>query len=143
MRFTKVFGANMPLLSEWILELTKGKIINPFYDKVVSPLPLNFIGKMLSCIGKNRISGVLQSSADKDVTYAEIGSFIADKLHKSANLVKPVSAKSPGTNLEAVPDNTTLATSKILIEKGFVSPKARLVVEEIVEQNLDFLGIPK
>lgn len=129
-RFSKIFYPGMPLIQEWIANLNLGKEINPFYDMVVSPIPISFAVDVLIDIIKNHIPGIIQVSGDKDISYLEVATFIAKKLNFKEELIRPVSFRSAG--IEYTPLYTTLDTTRLKKELKMIPPD---VYETIITSN--------
>jgi dTDP-4-dehydrorhamnose reductase len=134
-RFTKVFNSRMPLLQNWITALKKGEAIQPFSDKVISPVPLQFIVRVLHSIAKKRLAGIIQVSGGKDVAYADIARRLADHLGASRGLVQPISARESNLPLEDVPPHTTLDISRLIDEIGMRPPDVWSTIDEAIDEN--------
>ncbi len=123
-RFAKVLGPRPPLLTEWMEKLGKGAPIEPFEDKVMAPVPLPLAAETLLRVGRRRLAGVTQLSASSDISYAEIGRFLASRLSADAGLVRPKAAQ----DCALAPANTTLDTAR-LAELGLAAPDPWQAVE--------------
>lgn len=132
-RFTKVLGRATPLLLGWIAALREGQPIRPFSDMLLAPVPLDFAVEALLKVAARRAEGVVQVSAEKDITYAEAARFVADCLHVplsvsgrgaggEGGLVQPVAVADSGIAIEYVPNHTTLDTTRLQHEFGLVPP---------------------
>ncbi len=136
LRLTKVFGPDMPLLQEWATALRQNKAIHPFNDKVVSPLSLGFVTQILLSLSEKSVSGVLQVSGEKDITYADVAYRLAHRLGMKEILVQPISAKKSEISLEHLPAHTTLATTDSIVDRGMDVPAMGETVDEIIDQNI-------
>ena len=74
------WDAATPLLLGWIAALRKGEAIRPFSDMPLAPVPLDFAVEALVAVAAARAEGVVQVSAEEDITYAEAARFVADCL---------------------------------------------------------------
>ena len=136
LRLTKIFGPDMPLLQEWILALQNRKVIHPFSDKVVSPLPLS-LGIEVSCrVAQKRTSGIVQVSGDRDVSYAQIANRVAERLGVNRDLVAPIPSLESGILLEHQPKCTTLDTTRLVKELGMKAPDVLLTIDQAIDQNI-------
>ena len=121
-RFTKVLGQATPLLVRWIAALRQGEIIRPFSEMPMAPVPLDFAVEALAAVAAARADGVVQVSADRDITYAEAAGFVADCLSLAPELVQPVSVADSGIAIEHVPAHTTLDVTRLQREYGLTPP---------------------
>ncbi|MGO9109332.1 MAG: sugar nucleotide-binding protein [Thermoguttaceae bacterium] len=121
-RFTKVLGRATPLLLGWVAALRKGEVIRPFSDMPMAPVPLDFAVEALVAVAAARAEGVVQVSADRDITYAEAARFVADCLTCAPNLVQPVTVAHSGMAITYVPAHTTLDTTRLQREFGLAPP---------------------
>jgi dTDP-4-dehydrorhamnose reductase len=121
-RFTKVQDPETPLIKGWLNTLRNKESIYPFSDMVVAPLSVDFAVDVLHRVGGTHSAGIFQASAAKDVTYAQVGRYIARRIHASAKLVQPVKSGEAGPSLEAVPRHTTLDTTRLRAEFGLEPP---------------------
>jgi dTDP-4-dehydrorhamnose reductase len=121
-RLTKVVAPAMPLLARWRQALLQGETIRPFTDMVMAPIPLSFVVTVLRAAGAMALPGILQVSADRDVTYAEAAAHVAGWLGVSGSLIQPMPSSAAGLDLEAVPRHTTLDTSRLRQSLGLQPP---------------------
>ncbi len=121
-RLTKVVAPAMPLLSRWRQALLQGETIRPFTDMVMAPIPLSFTVTVLRAAGTMALPGILQVSADRDMTYAEAAAHVAGWLGVPERLIQPMASSAAGLDLEAVPRHTTLDTSRLGQTLGLQPP---------------------
>ena len=121
-RFTKVLGRAAPLLLGWIAALRRGEVIRPFSDMPMAPVPLDFAADALVAVAEQRVEGIVQVSAEKDITYAEAARFVADFVGCPPELIQPVTVAESGAAIEYVPAHTTLDTARLERELGLVPP---------------------
>jgi len=115
-RFTKIIENIVPLLKNWIKTLQNNKVIHPLSDKKLSPLPLSFVVNVLLRIAEERLQGIIQVSGEKDVTYEDIGYFIAQYIGANPSLVQPVKSKDLDPQMGMSPSHTTLDTKRLHTE---------------------------
>ncbi len=137
LRLTKIFGPETQLLQEWILALKSKKKIQPFRDKVISPLLLSTAVQVSCLMIEKRLSGIVQISSDQDVTYAQIAYRLAHRMRVRQDLVQPVLASESGLFIEHLPRNTTFDTTRLVKELGIRTPKVWSVIDTVIDQNLD------
>jgi dTDP-4-dehydrorhamnose reductase len=90
-RLTKVVHDHLSIFAEWRKSLTQGIAVHPFQDMVFSPLPVRDAVSVLVAVGQNRLRGVVQASAQDDISYAKACCLIAHRLQVAESQVKPVS----------------------------------------------------
>lgn len=129
-RFSKVITPEMPLIKGWIRDLKAGKVIHPFSDMVISPVPIKFAVAVLQEIAVKQVPGIIQVSANQDVTYADLARHIALKLGSDEKLVQPVSYLDVGIKVAA--RNTTLDSGR-LCELGMLTPDIWTSVDKTFE----------
>ena len=122
-RLTKVLPTNAPLFADWREKLLDGKAIQPFSDMAFSPLPLQFVTEVLMKVVKNELRGIIQVSADRDITYEDAARFMAGRLNASPAQVQPIQATAlKGRTFEAVPQFTTLEITRLRTELQLTPP---------------------
>lgn len=121
-RLTKVLGPKPPLFLEWVRRLRSGLPVEPFRDKVMSPVPLPFVIDVLRRLGDGNHGGILQVSGSRDVTYAEIAFHLASQVGAPASLVRPVDGRSRLLDPALAPDHTTLDTGRLESDLGMRPP---------------------
>jgi dTDP-4-dehydrorhamnose reductase len=112
-RFTKVLGPESQPFNEWGRSLRSGRPIHPFSDAVLAPVGLDFAVNVLHRVGKARLSGIVQVSGDRDVSYAEAARWGASQLGADADLVQPVERSRLQHCIEPMPAHTTLNTDRL------------------------------
>jgi dTDP-4-dehydrorhamnose reductase len=135
-RLTKIFGPDMRLIQEWILALQNNKVIHPFSDKVVSPLPLSFAIEVFCRMAEKKLSGIVQVSGDRDVTYAQLAYRVAERMGVNRNLIRPISARESGLELEHLPQNTTLDATRLVEELKMKVPAVLPNIDLMIDQNI-------
>ncbi len=110
-RFGKVITPNMPLISNWISKLKNEESITAFFDMFMAPISIDFAVNLLTIIAQKKMSGIVQGSAYRDISYVEAANYIAKKIGVSTNLVQQLSYKSAGISYS--PKNTTLNSSRL------------------------------
>jgi dTDP-4-dehydrorhamnose reductase len=121
-RLTKVLEPRPPLLQGWVQALRSGQPIHPFSNMVMAPIPLEFVGEVLHRLVGLRLPGVIQVSAERDVTYAEAARHIARRLGADEDLVQPITAEEAGIPRIAKPAHTTLDAAWLRGELGLAPP---------------------
>lgn len=128
-RFTKVLGPTDPLFSEWVKALQNGETIRPFSDMYMAPVPLSCAVSVLRLVAILHLSGILQVSGERDISYAEVAYLGARMLGVAQTLVQPVEASQSGCYTEPVPANTTLNIDRLKSALGIAPPDVRWTIE--------------
>jgi dTDP-4-dehydrorhamnose reductase len=131
-RLTKVVHDRLPIFTEWRTALTQGIAVHPFHDMVFSPLPVRDAVSVLVAVGRNRLQGVIQASAQDDISYAKACRLFVHGLHITESQVKPASWRGSDQSPEHVPEHTTLDTSRAREFCGFIPPSAQAAVEDVI-----------
>ncbi|MBW2345893.1 MAG: sugar nucleotide-binding protein [Deltaproteobacteria bacterium] len=128
-RLSKVLGPDS-LFTEWSRFLKADRIIRPFTDMVLSPVPLDTVVSALGRIGDRRSGGSWQISGERDVSYARAAKWGADVLESDSGLVQPWSMAEAGMAMEAVWQNTTMNTDRMREELGLEPPPVKWTIEQ-------------
>jgi dTDP-4-dehydrorhamnose reductase len=130
-RLAKVLASNMPLFSDWIQRLRCSQTIQPFSDMVIAPVSLSFVTNVLYRVGEDRVSGIVQVSGERDVTYEQIARHIAERTGVAQNLIQPIKSEAAGSQLESVPAYTTLDMTRLRTEFGIKPPEVWLTIDTV------------
>jgi len=122
-RFSKVVGADMPLLQGWLRSLQAGEPIHPFTDLGIAPVPVALAVEVLYQITQRRLPGIMQVSGQVDVSYAEVAQYLANRLHADPALIQPRSAYDVGFLPADITPYTTLDTTRLEAELGISPPE--------------------
>lgn len=134
-RFSKIISPENHLINSWINNLKKGMPIYPFYDMVISPIPISLACSIIKIIMRDRISGIIQVSGLEDIPYSNVAYSIAEKLGYDKTLIQPVSWKNSENPMIYVPEHTTLDTYRLTADLGIRIPKFDVIIEEIIEYH--------
>ena len=130
-RFTKVLGVNALPFKGWIQALQRGEVIRPFSDTVLSPVPLPFAIRVLHRIAELRLSGIVQVSGERDVTYEQVARHIAKRIGTDPDLVQPIRSREADPQLEAIPPYTTFDTTRLRMELGMDPPDVWSTIDSV------------
>jgi dTDP-4-dehydrorhamnose reductase len=128
-RLTKVVPPGMPLFASWRNALSRRETIHPFGDKWMAPISLGHVVHALVEIGRRRLDGIWQLSADRDISYADAAFRIAARLGASPSLVVPTACRGRGSELDCGPRHTTLDDSRARRELDLVPDDVFRVVD--------------
>lgn len=132
LRLAKVVSPDMPLLAGWIADLSAGRPVRAFHDMTLAPTPTGLVCAAIGALLEDRASGIFQLTGPRDVTYAEVGRFLAGCLGADAALVKDVSARAAGLPEGATPHNTTLDSSLLREQYKIEAPDVWEVVRQVL-----------
>jgi dTDP-4-dehydrorhamnose reductase len=142
LRLAKVMSDTMPLIVGWIKDLTAAKPIRVFNDLKLAPTPTDLVCTAIYALLQGRARGIFQLTGPRDVTYAEIGSFLAAYLDADQKLVNQTSAHAAGLPKGATPLHTTLDSSLLRMHYGLEVPDVWGVVERVVTNARDKVASP-
>ena len=132
LRLAKVVSAGMPLIQGWIDDLSAGKPIRAFSDMTLAPTPTDLVCSAISALLHDRASGIFQLTGPRDVTYADLGRFLAAYFGADPALVVEMSAREAGLPAGATPLNTTLDSSLLRDVYGFEVADVFDVIEKAI-----------
>ncbi len=119
LRLGKVLGSSSPLFNGWMQSLRSGEKVYPFNNKKMAPIAVSFLSELVMSIIRTEQTGIVQLSADRDITYSDAAIYLADKIGAPRSLVKPRSL-TPYRS-EFCPIHTTLESCG-LASLGFCRP---------------------
>ena len=131
LRLAKVVSPHMALINGWIEALSSGLPIQAFDDMRVAPTPIELVTGAIAALLQDRATGIFQLTGPRDVTYADIGHFLADRLNANPSQVTVASARSSMPE-GSTPWHTTLDSQRLRERYGFLVPDAWEVVETIL-----------
>lgn len=123
-RFTKIISPDMQIFHTWCDNLRSSRIICPFSNYVMSPVPNILAVEILYRISQKRLFGVHQVSGPKDITYADAAYHIAKRLHVGKKLIRATTIEDAGLAIEHNPAFTTLDSTETEKKVGIQIPEA-------------------
>lgn len=124
LRLGKVVSPGMALLSNWRQQLSAGRVIHPFSDMSMAPVPIDVVAFAIARMMEDRLAATAQLSGPQDITYAEAAGFLAQKIGADPRLVEPVGAREAGMPAGSTPRHTTLDSSCLISKYGLIVPSA-------------------
>lgn len=128
-RLSKVLNSGFPLFQSWIASLNAGQSIHPFADLYFAPISSQFVTHLLFQVSQKRLSGIIQASASRDVSYADVAYYLAQKLKLDADLIQPISCRTAG--VMHAPRFSTLKADERLQTLGVYPPDPWQVIDEL------------
>ena len=142
LRLAKVMSDTMPLVGGWIKDLTAAEPIRVFNDLALAPTPTDLACTAIAALLQDRARGIFQLTGPRDVTYADIGRFLATYLDADEKLVNETSARVAGLPEGSTPLNTTLDSSLMRVNYGLEVPDVWDVVERVAANTRDKVASP-
>ena len=136
LRLAKVVSPHMALLQRWIADLAKGVPISAFTDMTLAPTQMASVTSAISSLLSDRASGIFQLTGPRDVSYADVGHFLAGKLDVDSSLVQAASARAAGLPEGATPLHTTLDSSALRNRFGIEVADVWQVIESVTGSDL-------
>jgi dTDP-4-dehydrorhamnose reductase len=130
LRLAKVVSPGMALTSSWTRELSAGRPIRAFADMTIAPTPVDMVAMSIARMMEDRLPVIAQLTGPRDVAYAEVGRFLAEKIGADPRLVVPASALD-GMPRGSTPRHTTLDSSYIAERYGLTVPDAFDVIDKL------------
>jgi dTDP-4-dehydrorhamnose reductase len=137
LRLAKVVSDAMPLIAGWIRDLTAAKPIRVFNDLKLAPAPADQVCTAIAALLQDRARGIFQLTGPRDVSYADVGGFLAAYLDADPKLINQTSARGAGLPEGATPLHTTLDSSRLSVHYGIEVPDVWDVVERVVANTRD------
>jgi dTDP-4-dehydrorhamnose reductase len=131
LRLAKVVSPGMALISTWTRELSAGRPIRAFTDMTMAPIPVELVALSIARMMEDRLPVIAQLTGPRDVAYAEVGRFLAEKIGADPRLVEPVGALESGMPRGSTPRHTTLDSSYLATRYGLTVPDAFDVIGEL------------
>ena len=141
LRLAKVISPQMPLLKGWVETLATARPIRAFQDMMIAPAPISTVTEAIAALMRGGSPGVYQLTGPRDVSYADVGLYIAQQLRVNCDLVKTVSAKSSGLPIGATPPHTTLDSTALRAANGIVVPDVWQVLRPVLSGAATRLSI--
>ena len=142
LRLAKVVSDGMPLIGGWVRDLSSGKSIRVFNDLALAPTPTDLVCAAIVALLQDRASGIFQLTGPRDITYADIGRFLAAYLDADPALVRETSAATAGLPDGSTPQHTTLDSSRLRAHYGLEVPDVWKVVTRVAANAKDRIASP-
>lgn len=133
LRLSKVIGPIPALFENWVRDLRGGRNISPFSDMNFAPVTLAGAVQVIAGVAAQRMTGVSQYSASRDISYRDAALRLATHLDADSALVGAASARQAGLLPQFVPKHTTLDCSRIGSALGKDAPDPIAVLDEVFE----------
>ena len=131
LRLSKVVSPGMKLVADWKRELAANRPIQAFGDMTLAPVPVEIVAQSIANLMRDRLEVIAQLSGPRDMTYWELGQFLAAEMGSDVDLVQRTSAAAAGMPEGSSPRHTTLDSSFIAQRYGRVVPDILDVLESV------------
>lgn len=131
LRLAKVVSNDMPLLCGWIDALATGKPIRAFYDMTMAPAEIGIVSMVIAALMRDSARGIFQLTGPRDLSYLEIGRFVAKKCGADPALVIEGSAAEAGLPAGSARVHTTLDSSRLRDTYGISVPDILNIIDSI------------
>ena len=142
LRLAKVVSDDMPLIAAWVKDLAAGKPIRVFNDLALAPTPTDLVCAAIIALLEDRARGIFQLTGPRDVTYADIGRFLAAYLDADPALVVEASARAAGLPEGSTPQHTTLDSSRLRVHYGLEVPDVWEIVQRVAANAKNRIASP-
>ena len=132
LRLAKVVSPNMPLIHNWIEKLALGQPIRAFRDMTMAPAEIAMVSAAIAALLKDNASGVFQLTGPRDLSYLEIGRYVAKELGIDPALVAESRTADAGLPQGLARAHTTLDSSRLRDSYGFSVPDVLKVVDSVI-----------
>ena len=122
LRLAKVVSGETVLVRDWTAALAAGRPIRAFHDMTMAPVAASTVAAAVEALMSERATGLFQLTGPRDVSYADAGSFLAQRLHADPALVTRTSVADAGLPTGVAPPNTTLDSSALRQRYGIFVP---------------------
>lgn len=133
LRLAKIVSPDMPLLRGWIDTLQAGKQIRAFSDMTMAPTETDMVAAAIAALMKDAACGIFQLTGPRDVSYADIGRYLAEKLGADPALVIESNTAEAGLPPGTSRMHTTLDSSRLRNSYGIAAPDTTEIVDRVVE----------
>jgi dTDP-4-dehydrorhamnose reductase len=133
LRLAKIVSPGMPLLRQWLADLTAGKQVRAFDDMMIAPTPAALVAEAVERLLAERAAGIFQLTGPRDVAYSDVALHLARKIGADPRLVEKVSAYSAGLPAGSTAAHTTLDSSALGERFGLLVPDAWAVIDALIE----------
>lgn len=132
LRLAKIVSPDMPLLRGWIDTLAAGKSIRAFRDMTMAPAETVMVAQAIAALMRDGKPGTFQLTGPRDVSYADIGRYIAAQLGADPALVLEGSTADAGLPPGTSRMHTTLDSSALRDTYGIEAPDMIKIIDGVI-----------
>ncbi len=132
LRLSKVLAPEEPLLREWRAALAAGRVIGPFTNMYLAPVPTALVCRLIALLIGARSHGIFHLSGAEDRPYADFAGRLATKLGATPGLIQPCACDPGQHSIDARPRHSSLDMSLELERFGLRQPSFAEVVDGLI-----------
>lgn len=132
LRLAKIVSPDMPLLRGWIDTLAAGRPIRAFRDMTMAPAETEMVAQAIAALMKDGPRDAYQLTGPRDVSYADIGRYIAKQLGADPALVAEGSTADAGLPAGTSRMHTTLDSSRLRETYGIAAPDMIKIIDGVL-----------
>jgi dTDP-4-dehydrorhamnose reductase len=132
LRLAKVVAPSTELIRRWIKALSSGEPIRAFHDMTMAPTPIDIVVAAISELMSDQARGVFQLTGPLDVSYIEVGLYLARQLGADRALVESSSVRSAGLPDGAAPRHTTLDSELLRDRYALTAPDPWRAIDGVI-----------
>jgi dTDP-4-dehydrorhamnose reductase len=136
LRLSKVVSPDMPLIRAWIDALTAGKPIRCFRDMTMAPAETATVSTAIAALLKDSARGLFQLTGPRDLSYADIGRYLAHRLSADPILVTENTTREAGLPAGSGRAYTTLDSSRLREAYGIAVPDIHAIIGSIMAEAI-------
>ena len=131
LRLAKVISRDTKLIHDWVAKLNVGDTVQAFHDMMLAPAPVDIVVGAIVQMLQHEARGIFQLSGPRDISYVEVGRYLARRLGADPKLVVPDSVRAAGLPVGANPLHTTLDSSALRDRYGITVPEPWKAIDAI------------
>lgn len=132
LRLAKVVSLDMALICNWIDALAVGAPIRCFRDMTMAPAETTMVAAAIAALMKDDARGIFQLTGPRDLSYAEIGRYLARQLGADPALVKDSATAEAGLPAGSARPHTTLDSTRLRDAYGIAAPDVLKIIDSVV-----------
>jgi dTDP-4-dehydrorhamnose reductase len=132
LRLAKVVSPDMPLIRNWIDALVAGKAVGAFRDMTMAPAETALVAGAISALMQDGARGIFQLTGPRDLSYAEIGRYLAKRLGADPALVGENTTLDAGLPAGSARPHTTLDSSRLRAAYGIAAPDVLEIIDSVI-----------
>ncbi|MDR3514232.1 MAG: sugar nucleotide-binding protein [Azospirillaceae bacterium] len=138
LRLSKVLGPSHPLFAGWRRALDAGQTINAADNLRLAPVAITQAVAAIAALLDSQSPGIHQLSGDRDLSYAQAATILADRCGVSRGRIQPAALPLAA----AAPHHTTMALDPGLRDLGFVRPSWVTVLDAVEDFTTSVIAAP-
>jgi dTDP-4-dehydrorhamnose reductase len=132
LRLAKVVSPHMSLIRGWIAALAAHHPIRAFRDMTMAPAESAMVSAAIAALMKDGARGVFQLTGPRDLSYADIGRYLAKTLGADPALVAENTTLDAGLPTGSARPHTTLDSSRLREAYGIAAPDIHMIIDSII-----------